>query len=235
MGTYTLDRKIAHELKYNIDHMEYKPDMALPPERELAERFGVQRKTIRMALSRLVNEKIIVAKERSGYFIMPPRCQLRVNENSIGWRLCLSERKLKAKPLSYSLVETNKRLSEKFRLPLGTKLHEIRRIYEMDGIVIGLEGFYVQEDMFPGIAGELLSSESVFSVFDDYHIEIQKSLFTTNIIYADEMEKGIFNLPLSAPLVKEELSLLERENRFAAYAYMKAPIEKMEIMLYEWE
>ncbi len=236
MGTYTLDRKIAHELKYSILHMDYKPGMALPPERELAERFGVQRRTIRLALSHLVNEKIIMARDRSGYYIMPPRCQLRVSEDSIGWRLCLSkEEHLKAKLFSYSLLETNKRLSEKFRLPLGTKLHEIRRIYEKEGIVIGLEGFYVQEEMFPDMMGEMLSGESVFSVFDDRNIEIQKSLFTTNIIYANETEKNIFDIPLSAPLVKEELSLVDKENRFAAYAYITAPIEKMEIMLYEWE
>lgn len=246
MGTYTLDRKIAHELKYNILHMDYKPGMALPPERELAERFGVQRKTIRMALQHLVDEKIIVARDRSGYYIRPPRCQLRVNENSIGWKLCVEKndchkdncRKnvcLKAKLFSYSLLETDKHLSEKFRLPLGTRLHEVRRIYEQEGMVTGLEGFYVQEERFPDMMEQPLSRESVFSVFEDRNIEIQKSLFTTSLIYANEEEKEVFGLPLSTPLVKEELSLLDAENHFMAYAYMTAPIEKMEIMIYEWE
>lgn len=236
MGTYTLDRRIAHELKYNILHMDYKPGMALPPERELAEQFGVQRKTIRMALQHLVNEKIIVARDRSGYYIRPPRCQLQVNENSIGWRLCVSQAEcLKAKLFSYNLLETNKQLSGKFRLPLGTRLHEIRRIYEQNKTAVGLEGFYVQEESFPDLMEQPISRESVFSVFEDRNIEIQKSLFTTSIIYANEEEKDIFGLALSTPLIKEELSLLGKENEFVAYAYVTAPMEKMEIMIYEWE
>lgn len=35
MGTYTLDRRTAHELKYSILHTDYKAGMTLPPERVL--------------------------------------------------------------------------------------------------------------------------------------------------------------------------------------------------------
>lgn len=236
MGTYTLDRRIAHELKYSILHTDYKAGMTLPPERELAEQFGVQRKTIRMALQHLVNEKIVVARDRSGYYIRQPRCQLQVNENSIGWRLYMpGEGSLRAKLFSYSLIETNKKLSGKFKLPLGIRLHEIRRIYEQEGAVIGLEGFYVKEELFPTIMEQPLPKESIFSIFGDRNNKIQKSLFTTSMIYTNEEEKEIFSLPLSTPLAKEELFILDEENRFIAYAYMTAPIEKMEIMIYEWE
>lgn len=49
------------------------PDSPLPSERALAQRFDVQRPTIRVALEYLAQRGVIYRRERSGWFVNPPR------------------------------------------------------------------------------------------------------------------------------------------------------------------
>ena len=51
------------------------PHTALPSERVLAERFGVQRPTVRVALEYLAQQGLIYRRERQGWFVSPPRLE----------------------------------------------------------------------------------------------------------------------------------------------------------------
>lgn len=48
---------------------EYKPGQRLPPERRLAELFGVNRVTVRSALTRLSSAKLLSVRQGSGYVV----------------------------------------------------------------------------------------------------------------------------------------------------------------------
>ena len=69
------DALIAREIKYYIMKEKLTEYMKLPAERELAERFQVQRATVRSALQMLVTEGVIEARERSGYYIRPQKIE----------------------------------------------------------------------------------------------------------------------------------------------------------------
>lgn len=51
------------------------PNTPLPSERSLAERFGVQRPTVRVALEYLAQQGLIYRRERLGWFVNPPRLE----------------------------------------------------------------------------------------------------------------------------------------------------------------
>lgn len=51
------------------------PHTSLPSERVLAERFGVQRPTVRVALEYLAQQGLIYRRERLGWFVSPPRLE----------------------------------------------------------------------------------------------------------------------------------------------------------------
>lgn len=51
------------------------PHTPLPSERVLAERFGVQRPTVRVALEYLAQQGLIYRRERQGWFVSPPRLE----------------------------------------------------------------------------------------------------------------------------------------------------------------
>ena len=64
-----LYRQITTAIRDAIANRVLKPDDALPPERELAESFGVSRITIRKAISGLVNEGVLDTHHGSGNFV----------------------------------------------------------------------------------------------------------------------------------------------------------------------
>ena len=69
----TLDVALSKEIKYMLKEEHYLPGDKLPSERKLAELFHVQRLTVRGALNLLLQDKTIISKPRSGYYVAPKR------------------------------------------------------------------------------------------------------------------------------------------------------------------
>ncbi|MBX3245906.1 MAG: FadR family transcriptional regulator [Myxococcales bacterium] len=61
--------EIADALRSSLLSGEHPVGQRLPPERQLAERFGVNRVTIRSALGRLASEGLVRARQGSGYVV----------------------------------------------------------------------------------------------------------------------------------------------------------------------
>ena len=65
--------KVAEEIRESIDRGELKPSDRLPPERRLAEQFGVSRVTIRRALAKLSEDGLIFTYQGSGNYVQRSR------------------------------------------------------------------------------------------------------------------------------------------------------------------
>lgn len=65
-------QEIASELRQEISRGDFMPDGRLPSERILGQRFGVQRNTIRRALSLLESDGHITTEDKRGSFVRGP-------------------------------------------------------------------------------------------------------------------------------------------------------------------
>ena len=61
--------EIKEYLLEQIRTGQYKTDMPLPPERELAAKLGVNRMTLRRAMEELTDEGLLMRKKGSGTFL----------------------------------------------------------------------------------------------------------------------------------------------------------------------
>ena len=64
-----LYQQLQRALREAIDRRILEPNDALPPERDLAEEFGVSRITVRKAIDGLVTEGLLVRRQGSGTFV----------------------------------------------------------------------------------------------------------------------------------------------------------------------
>lgn len=64
-------REVLHSITQAIGQGDYATGSRLPTERELCEQYGVSRSTIRVVISRLVADGLIVVKQRSGMYVQP--------------------------------------------------------------------------------------------------------------------------------------------------------------------
>lgn len=77
-------RRVAAELRQQIEVGQYAPGDRLPPERDLTELFQVSRPTIREALSLLRKEGRVVIEHGKGAFVAPPRTVQRLSRSRLG-------------------------------------------------------------------------------------------------------------------------------------------------------
>lgn len=65
----TLTDRIAGEVRSSIESGDYGPGAALPSERELVDRYGASRGTVRRALAVLIHEGRVTSRSGLGYFV----------------------------------------------------------------------------------------------------------------------------------------------------------------------
>ncbi|MFL5727255.1 MAG: GntR family transcriptional regulator [Chloroflexota bacterium] len=76
VGPVPLHHQVYLDLSSALDEGELKPGDRLPPERELAERYGCSLITVRRALSELAREGRIERTRGRGTFVLRPRVEL---------------------------------------------------------------------------------------------------------------------------------------------------------------
>jgi GntR family transcriptional regulator len=68
-----LHTQLYHLLQAQIESGELLPETQLPSERELCERYGVSRTTVRNALAQLINQGLVYTAVGKGNYVAPPR------------------------------------------------------------------------------------------------------------------------------------------------------------------
>ena len=74
-GPIPLHHQVFRDLKAALDSGEWVPGDRMPPERELAERYGCSLITVRHALGELVRDGRIERTRGRGTFVLPPRIE----------------------------------------------------------------------------------------------------------------------------------------------------------------
>jgi GntR family transcriptional regulator len=133
------------------------PGTAAPSERDLVERFGVARMTVRQALDALVVEGVLERFPGRGTFVATPR---RVPTGVTSLTEDLARRGRVAE--SRTLLAGRKRPSPKLAVALGVVADEPvvhwRRIRLADGRPVCISDAYMRESVVPGLLDRLPAS-----------------------------------------------------------------------------
>jgi GntR family phosphonate transport system transcriptional regulator len=149
---YSAWRLIADELRREIVSGARPPGAKLPPEGELAERFGVHRNTVRQAVAALAAEHLVVARRGSGTFVT----EHTVLVHRIGARTRLSDslgrRGRAAGRLLESVIEPvpPAEISERLLLGDGAGLR-LETVVAVDGRPLSRATHWFPADLVPGL------------------------------------------------------------------------------------
>jgi GntR family transcriptional regulator len=138
-----LYQQLHHALRDAITDSRLSAEEALPPERELAEEFGVSRITVRKALDALVEDGLLTRRQGAGTFVAA-RPEARV-EKSFSKLSSFSEDMISRgrKPESVWLSRSSGAVTPEESLTLGlspgTQVYRFNRIRYADGEPMALE------------------------------------------------------------------------------------------------
>lgn len=121
------------------------PGSALPSERDLSERFGLARMTVRQAIDALVGEEVIERVVGLGTFVRKPKLDLQVKLTSYSEEMQRRGMVPAAKVLSFEQIAASAFLARELQLDEGTPpLVRFRRLLLADN-----EPMSVDENFIP--------------------------------------------------------------------------------------
>jgi GntR family phosphonate transport system transcriptional regulator len=194
---YSTWRLIAEELRREIISGAQAPGAKLPPEGELAKRFGVHRNTVRQAVAALAAEHLVVSRRGSGTFVT----EHTVLVHRIGGRTRLSDslgrRGRAVGRLLESAIEPAPPAEVVDRLLLGNGASlRLETVQSVDGRSLSRATHWFVADLVPGLAERFGATGSITAALrsvgiDDY----VRAATTVGARHATTLEGADLGLP----------------------------------------
>ena len=138
----------------------------LPPERELSQMWNLNRVTLRSAIATMEAAGRLYSVQGRGTMVAPRFVRTLQNLESFTKYASHYEAKSETRLLSFSKVECDKHLSQRFQRMLGEKLYRISRLRILDGVPIMIENAFIPCDLAPGLEEHDLVKGSLFAVLE---------------------------------------------------------------------
>lgn len=168
LGPVPLHHQVYLDLKAALDAGEWRPGDRLPPERELAARYGCSLITVRHALGELAREERIERTRGRGTFVTAPRLE-RDFAGTLSFSQEMQSRGLD--PGTKLVVARAERAGEAvaaaLELSVGAPTLYLERLRLADGDPLLLEQVHLPAERFPGLLASDLERNSLWDILNE--------------------------------------------------------------------
>lgn len=149
-------RQIGDALTQDIDGGRLRPGERLPADTELALRFGVNRHTVRRAVSHLQGEGLLRSERGRGTFVVDDALEYRLGSRTrFTQNLLLAHRTPGRRLLSIADQLASAAVAERLEISPDDPVVLVRTLGEADGAAISLGSNFFAAARLPGIAEAL--------------------------------------------------------------------------------
>lgn len=159
---------------------EMNTDDRVPSEREICEKYGVSRTTVRAALNELEELGYIYKRHGKGTYVSALWRELKNLSDTYSFTEHMKQLGMKPETriLSFETTQANRSTGERLKIAEGSDIYKLRRLRLADGMPMMLEVTFIPVYLFPGLTLELLKSMPLYDLYP--------SRFNQEIKYADE-------------------------------------------------
>jgi GntR family transcriptional regulator len=206
LGPIPLHHQVYVDLKSAIDSGDYAAGDRLPPERELASRYGCSLITIRRALMELTREQRIERTRGRGTFVLHPRIDRDLVEPlpfSQEMRMRGHDpetRVVAARPESAAVA-----VATALGLEPGSPTLYLERVRVADDQPLLLEQVHLPAERFPGLLASDLEHQSLYAMLTErYGTPIARVRETFEPVLLHAREASLLDQPRRAPALLVE-------------------------------
>jgi GntR family transcriptional regulator len=197
-------QRVQESLAQEIRRDGRAPGSLLPPERALAEHFGVSRVTLRRALAELEHQGIVARAASRGWAVAgppigePPNALMSFSEMAATRGLTPASRVIETQVRAATLDE-----AETLGLAPGAPLFELERLRLMDDMPILIDRSRLPLAFAPGLDAIDFATNSLYTVLEDrYGLRPSRAHFTVEAVSAGKRESSLLGLEPGQPLLR---------------------------------
>ena len=203
-GKQPLYSQLSDVLRDRIQS-DMSPGDLLPSERQLCERYGLSRTTVRLALESLENRGLIYRRHGKGTFVADAR------HSAADLSLCYSftdeMRALGRVPstriLGFAEEEATKAVSAALGLSLGTHVYDLYRLRLADGVPMLVGHTYLPMQPFPGLSRTIASERPLYDILEHkYRQRIATAEEEIRAGCVRPSDAGHLGIPAGAPMLE---------------------------------
>ena len=233
-GGIAMWRRIADTIRLDIVGGKLARGEKLPGEMQLAERFAVNRHTVRRAIAALTAEGVVRAEQGRGTFVdQAKRLSYRIGRRTrFSEGLAGQARNLDRHVLATSIDNAGANVANALRIRPGAKVIRFETLSLADSRPLSRATGWVDYRRFPDFAERLAVNASVTVVFRAYGIT-DYSRATTHISarHADAEETKLLKLAPGAILLVSEAVDADADGKPISYALSRFPADRMELIV----
>lgn len=191
------------QILVDLIESELQVDRGLPSEREIAERYGVARMTVRQAVDRLVAEGRVYRVLGRGAFVARPNLVMPLTLTS--FTKDMQDRGLRpgSVEIARRLQPADHELSTHLQVAVGEPLHLLERLRLADGEPLAVERSHLVARRTPGLLDEPLADRSLYAVLEQrYGLLIDGGDQTIGAGLADDIDAALLQVPLGREVLR---------------------------------
>lgn len=225
-------RQIEETVIRDIADGRFQPGERLPTEKELSDRFKVNRHTLRRAMEALEERGLIRIEQGRGSFV-----QEHVLDYTLGARTRFSEivsgqnRIPGGKLIDSSLVGADADIAEALEMPAGTLCVMLRMVGEADGRPIVYSQNYFPAERFPNAAKIYADTHSVTQMVKAHGVaDYRRKLTRVTARMPTEDEAATLAQPRNRPVLVAEAVDADLNGTPIRYGYVRFASERVQLV-----
>lgn len=200
-----LYQQIVDDIKHKIETSEYVAGQMIPSETKLCELYQVSRITIRNAISKLVDEEILVKRHGKGTFVQSEKIPSELSTHCSGFTTTWLQRNITfyTRMLTARKQTAAPKIADKLGIPENSDIVYLKRVRYAKGHAVILEHVYLPYDKFSFLLDIDLENKSLYATMEEQiGFNPEKHCYAHTIMEVNEPNS-------------EEASLLELNDRNA--------------------
>jgi len=194
----------------------------IPSERELADRFGISRMTVRKALNQLVASGQLERRGTAGTFIPEPAVVRPLSKRvstAISEVVGKAGHKPGARLLFFEQAAADANIARRLQLDEGAPVIVIKRLRLSDSVPFCVETSYLPQHRVPGlVAADVFAAPSLYALLRErFGMTFATSDFHVSVSAAPDVEAGLLGLPPGTGVLAMRSTIYDRDGRPAEF------------------
>lgn len=200
-----LYKTIKAELTRSLTGGAIRTGMALPTEKELAQRFGVSVGTVRRALLELVAEKVVVRQQGRGTFLAPFDTSRMLNSF---WHIRRKDGEREppiVRTLSFATVKADTEVASNLAIAPASSVYAIRNLMLMGGRSVLVDNLYLPCELFDGLSESrfVAREATIYDLYrDGWGVNVVKTADRLGAVGANRETAQLLGREAGAPLLE---------------------------------